>query len=341
MLKSADLSRLNANLLVALDLLLEEQSVGRAAERNGVTPSAMSHSLKALRALFGDVLLVKTRRGMRATPLALGLRGPLRRALNDLGRAISTGIDFDPTTGRRSFVVAAPDFVSTMLMPHVARLLHTRAPAVDVEIRPVQRRGSALLLRDAAALAEGEIDLVIGGILGDIPEITAEPLYEERFVCIVRRDHPLARRPLDLRSYARASHLVVTITDERTPTWIDEALAREGLERHVALRTRYFMAAPLIVAESDMLATCPYQLARYFAERVPIAVLEPPLPLPRYAEHVAWHERYDQDPALQWLRGLLRDAARAATGVRQAPKASSRRASSTLQRGARARRSRS
>lgn len=308
-----ELARINTNLLVALDLLLTEENVARAADRHGVTPSAMSHSLRALRELFGDPLLVKTRDGMRATAFAQSLSAPLRRALRDLERAVSDGARFDPSTAERAFVVCAPDFLSTFLMPHVAAVLAEHAPKVEVEIRPVRRQGTALLLRDAAALAEGTIDLVVAAMLDELPELRIEALYEERFVCIVRKGHPLARRKrVDLESYAATPQLLITITDERSPTMVDAELARHGLTRRVALRTRYFMAAPLIVANSDLMATCPYQLARYFAARAPIAILEPPVALAKYSEYVAWHARYDADPGLVWLRGVLAEAAREA-----------------------------
>ena len=144
-------------------------------------------------------------------------------------------------------------------------------------------------------------------------DLRRDVLYDERFVCIVRRGHPLARRKrLSLEAFAAAPQLLISITDERSAGWVDEALAREGLTRRIAMRTRYFMAAPLIVAQSDLLATCPYQLARYFAARAPIAILEPPIVLPKYSEFVVWHERYDSDPALRWLRGVLADASRTA-----------------------------
>lgn len=309
-----ELEHINANLLVALDLLLAEESVGRAAERHGVTASAMSHSLRALRDLFDDPLLVKTRRGMRPTPFAATLRRPLRRALRDLRQAVSGGVEFDPATTSRGFIVHSPDFLSTLLLPHITEVIAEHAPRIDIEIRPVERRGSALLLRDAAALAEGEIDLFAAAVLSDIPEINTEPLYQERFVCIVRADHPLAsKRKLGLEAYAATPHIVITITDDRSSTWIDEELGRHGLSRHIAVRTRYFMSAPALVAQSDLIATCPHQLARWFARRFPIAILEPPLSLPRYNEFLAWHERYDGDPALQWLRNVFREAAVKAT----------------------------
>ncbi len=305
-----DLLRINANLLVALDLLLNEGSVRRAAERQGVTPSAMSHSLRSLRDLFDDELLTRTQRGMVPTPLGAELRAPLRRALRDLSRAVSERLVFDPARAERGFVVAAPDFISTLLMPHVVRVLAEQAPGVDVEVRPVARRGADLILHDVAALAEGDLDLVIGAFLDDVPGIFCERLYDERFVCVVREDHPEVGEEMDLATYARLSHALITITDERSPTLIDRELEAQGLRRRVAFRTRYFTSAPLVVADSDLILTCPFQLARYFSRRVPLRIVETPLPLSTYPEHIGWHPRFDADPALRWLRGVFGEAAR-------------------------------
>lgn len=318
---------MNANLLVALDLLLGEASVTRAADRQGVTASAMSHSLRALREAFGDPLLTRSGSGMVPTPFAEKLRGPLRAALFDLQRVIESGTSFDPAVAKRGFVVRGPDFLTTVLAGEVARVLPREAPGVDIEFRPVARRGQGLLLADLVELENGAVDAVLGATLADTSGVRTVPLYDERFVCVLRAGHPALRRrkSLDLETFAALPHLLITITDERSPTWIDEALAARGLERRVALRTRYFMAAPLLVAESDLLLTCPEQLARYFAKRVHLAIFEPPLELPRYEEYLAWHPRFDADPASLWLRGLLLDAAkRVVLGVE--PDASPRRA---------------
>lgn len=309
---AVDLAHINANMLVALDLLLSEGSVARAADRQGVSASAMSHTLRSLREMFGDPLLTRTGAGMVPTPLAEQLRSPLRRALRDLQRAVSDAHAFDPGSSERSFVLAAPDFISTLLLPHVAAILTREAPGIDVEVRPVQRRGNALVLADAAKLAEGDLDLVLAAVLDDIPGILREPLYEERFVCLVRADHPEVGESIDLQRYAAIPHIVISVADGRSSTWIDEVLATQGLARRVALRTRSSMAAPLITAESDMVLTCPYQLARYFAARLPLRILEPPLQLPRYTESLGWHQRFDADPGLRWLRRMLGQAAAAA-----------------------------
>jgi DNA-binding transcriptional LysR family regulator len=303
------LSNINANLLVALDLLLTHQSVQGAAEKQHVTASAMSHSLRTLRELFDDPLLTRTRGGMIRTPFAEQLMGPLHRALRDLERAVTMVAEFDPSRAERGFIIAAPDFLSTLLLPPIVRILEREAPGLDVEIRPIARAG-ALRFAELARLADGEIDLLLAAVLTgtpgqQVPEIRSRNLYEESFVCVVRGDHSSVGDTLDLDTYAALPHLLITITDERSPSWIDEELARYGLTRRVAVRTRYFMSAPLLIAQSDLILTCPRQLAHYFAKHAPLRLLEPPLPLPSYFEQIAWHTRFDADPASLWLRSVL------------------------------------
>lgn len=304
-----ELARVNANLLVALDLLLSEESVTRAAERHGVTASAMSHSLRALRELFDDPLLARAGTRLVPTPFAEKLRGPLRKALRDVERAVSGGLEFDPTRAERGFVVLAPDFISTLLLPGIARILLAEAPDVDIEVRPVRRRGATLGLVDAAALAEGDVDLVVAAALAELPDLRSEALYSERFVCLVREDHPEVGEALDLETFVSTPHVVITISDDRSPTLLDAALAKQGRSRRVAVRTRFFMSAALLVAESPLLLTCPYQLARYFARRLPVRIVEAPVALPAYEEFISWHPRFDADPASRWLRGVVRRAA--------------------------------
>lgn len=301
-----ELSHINANLLVALDVLLTEASVSRAAERCGVTASAMSHSLRQLRELFDDTLLIRTRHGMRLSPLAAELAQPLHRALRELALTVKLGPGFDPATSTRSFVVAAPDFLSTLVLAPVLTIMEREAPNIDIEVRPLPRRGAALSLANAWSLEEGTLDLVLGAVVPNAPGIMREHLYDEHFVCVVRSGHPVLRRKrFDVDAYCKYPHLLITITDERTPTWIDEALAKLDKSRTIRARTRYFMAAPILIADSNLVLTCPYQLARHFAGHYPLRILEPPLELPRYAEYQVWHQRFDADPGHRWLRDTI------------------------------------
>ncbi len=298
------LENFNLNLLVALDALLAERSVGSAARRLRVTPSAMSHSLAELRVLLGDPLLVRSGRAMVLTPRAEGLGPPLRKLLLDAKRLLEAGAAFEPATAERRFVIAAPDFLATLLLPSLLEAIEHEAPGVSLEIVPSTRRGNAWLLET------GDVDLALGAIVDHATTIRRMDLCTEGFACAVRKDHPSIRGELDLAAYTQTPHLVISLGDDSRPTWIDEALAKLGLERRVAVRVRYFMAAPLVIARSDLLLTGPSMLIRYFAELVPLQVLVPPIQLPTYPEEAYWHERFDNDPAHAWLRVLLQQTAR-------------------------------
>jgi len=299
-----DLADVNLNLLVALDALLHERSVTGAAQRTHVTPSAMSHSLAELRELLGDQLLVRTGRGMALTPRAEALAVPVHRVLLDAQSIVRDGAAFEPDTAARTFVIAAPDFLGTLLAPDIVAAVAREAPGVTIELVPSARRGNAWLLET------GELDLALGAIVDETPGIRRVDLCTEGFACAARAAHPTIRGALDLDAYCETPHVLITLGDDTRPTWIDDELARLGRARRVALRVRHFMAAPLVVARTDLLLTGPSMLIRYFADHVPLQVLAPPIALPTYPEEMYWHERFDADPAHRWLRELVRRIAK-------------------------------
>jgi DNA-binding transcriptional LysR family regulator len=201
-------------------------------------------------------------------------------------------------------VIAAADFLATLLMPALLDAAAREAPGTSLEIVPSSRRGNAWLLET------GDVDLALGAIVDEAPGIRRMDLLTDGFACAARKGHPSIDGALDLDSYVQTPHLLITLGDDTGPTWIDQALTKLGRKRHVAARVRYFMTAPLIVARSDLLLTGPSTLIRYFAELVPLQVLRPPIDLPTYPEEAYWHQRFDEDPAHTWLRNLVKKIAR-------------------------------
>jgi DNA-binding transcriptional LysR family regulator len=311
-MRRIELANFNLNLLLALDGLLGERSVTAAAKRVRVTPSAMSHSLAELRQLLGDPLLVRSGRAMVLTPRAEALVGPLHKLLVDTQRLLRGGTTFDPATAERRFVIAAPDFLATLLLPPLLDAAAREAPGVSFEIVPSARRGNAWLLET------GDLDLALGAIVDQAPNIRRMDLCTEGFACAARKGHPHIDGSLDLDAYARTPHLLITLGDDAGPTWIDRALAKLGRKRRIGARTRYFMTAPLVIARSDLLLTGPSMLIHYFAGLVPLQILVPPIELPTYPEEAYWHERFDEDPAHGWLRQLVKKTARD-FGLREGP----------------------
>src|SRR5438034_7347635 len=180
--------------LLALQALLAEGSVTRASRRMGITQSAMSHALARLRTLLEDPLFVRTPRGMLPTARAKQLEGPLRRALADIERALAQPAELDPKTERRTFTIAALDYIELLLLPPLLARLAKDAPNVNLVVRIHRDDSAEQLERDT-------LDLCLGVVEEHRPDIRRQRLFEERFVCIVRKDHPKVRRALTLDHY--------------------------------------------------------------------------------------------------------------------------------------------
>jgi DNA-binding transcriptional LysR family regulator len=293
----ASLGSMDLNLLVALDILLTERSVTRAARKMGVTQSAMSHILRRLREQFDEPLFLKTSDGMSPTPLALEMAPLLRRALRDLQDAISTRPRFDPATSQRQFAIASADYGQVVLLPKLAERIYRKAPRVTIS--------APMVTQDSAqALAAGQIDLILGAIPVDLPDIMARKLFDERFVCLLRADHPDAGRPLSLERFTELSHVLISPMGTGA-AWVDPVLEKKGMRRHIALRVQHYMVAPLVVAQSDLLLTVAERVAKLMCGAFPLRMLKPPLDIPGFSVSAYWHGLQHDDPAHAWLRAEL------------------------------------
>ncbi|HVR19267.1 MAG TPA: LysR family transcriptional regulator [Polyangiaceae bacterium] len=317
----AELSGVDLNLVVLFDAVAREGNVTRAAERLGVTQSALSHALRRLRTLVGDPLFVRGSGGMVLTPRAESLVVPLRSALVTLGRALSEPGVFAPGSARRAFRVATPDLFDVIVLPPVLERIRSEAPGIDVTIVPLDQP------RLAERLETGEVDVAIvpreetQSSEAPVPAeggLVRRTLFRDRLVCLIRGEHPLLvgtpgrrsrkKRSLSLDEYARLSHLLVSPSGQGQGP-VDRALAERGLARRVALRVPHFYSALAIVARSDLVLTAPTALARV-ARKPKVVTLAPPLRLPGHSINLVWHERFSKDPAHAWLRELLVDVAR-------------------------------
>ncbi len=321
------LHRLDLNLLVAFDTLARERSVTRAAQQAGVTQSAMSHTLRRLRELFGDPLLVrgKAARGrgaMELTPRAEALAAPVRASLVGLARALSASPELTPATLRRTFRVVSPDLFDVLVLPRLLDAFAREAPQVSVAIVP---RPASL----EAALLTGDVDLAVVPVLAPVfgetgPELRRRTLFRDTFRTFLRAGHPAASgRRLSKKRFLALPHLMVSPAGEG-PGLVDHALAEAGESRRVALRVPTFAAALRIVAQTDLLLTAPAALARAAPDGEVVSV-PTPLPLPEHAVTICWHPRFSEDPAHRWLRERLDEASRPLGARRRISGASSAR----------------
>ncbi|MEM9489073.1 MAG: LysR family transcriptional regulator [Myxococcota bacterium] len=296
---TARLEQTNLNLLLALDALLRESSVSRAAERLGVSQPAMSQTLRQLRQLLDDPILVRSGAAMVATPRAELLAGPLRRGLVELDRVLSGDVDFDPARSRRRFTVAMGDS-TVVAVPALLQRLGQLAPEVDIDVVRLD------LGRYPGALAAGELDAVVTTSYDRLERgLVSATLYQESFRCLTRAGHPEVeldpRGRITLDRFLALPHALISPRGEG-PGVVDTLLQQIGKQRRIALRIPYFLAAPLIVARSELILTAPTALARSFADLYPLDLFLPPLDLPSHEIVLVWHRRYDRDPANLWFR---------------------------------------
>jgi DNA-binding transcriptional LysR family regulator len=292
------LTGVDLNLLVALDALLEERNVTRAAQRLGLTQSAMSHVLRRLRALFDDPLFVRTPRGMLPTPRAQQLATPVRQILTDIDKTIHNKLQFDPMVEQRTFTIVMSDYVEFVLLPPLLAHLSKSASGINISVR--------VAIQDVErALEDGRVDLVIGRFDQEMRSVYRQRLFEEEFVCVVRASHPVVKRSLTLDHYVNLPHLLVSPRGIKAGGIVDDELAKLGKQRRIALSVPHFLIAPHVIASSDLILTMVARMARAYASLLPLRIVTPPIKMPGFTLNQFWHERQHHDPGHTWLRGVL------------------------------------
>lgn len=289
--------RFDLNLLYALDALLAEESVSRAAQRLNLSQPAVSALLARLRGLFDDPLLLRGAGGMLPTPKARELAAPLRQVLEDLERIVHADAAFDPASASLTYTIATFADAQHALLPPLAAFLSRAAPKIRVAVVPVD------LNELPHRLQNGEIDLSVTSTLRNTATLHVKPLYKERIVCIARRGHPAAKDGLTLERYCEADH--VTVMPSRLSERTEEILGAAGRTRRIAITVPDYVMVPEIVAGSDMLGLLPGRLAERFT---PILDLhEPPLRFDGFTVAALWHDRTHRAAPHRWLRQVIAD----------------------------------
>jgi len=301
-----NLAGINTNLLVALNALLREQNVSRAAESIGLTQSSMSHALAQLRAHFGDRLLVSSGRRMILTERGRALIEPVRLAVAHVERVFAPVSGFDPSTSTRTFRIVATDNVEVFLLPRLMALLSAQAPHIDVRVHH-------LPFDWMRALTNGEVDLKLGRQYRIPESFRSEELFDEQFTCVVRHGHPLRSKRPTVRQFVELSHLDVVPTGSaamETRGFVDEILAQQGLQRRVALTISHFLVAPHVVASSNLALVVSKRVIRPYVKPLRLKELLLPLRLSGYRLTQVWAQRSDDDDGHRWLRRVLAKIAR-------------------------------
>ncbi|MCX5039863.1 LysR family transcriptional regulator [Streptomyces coelicoflavus] len=302
---------IDANLAVALDALLAEQSVTRAAARLRTSPAAMSRTLGRLRRILQDPLLVRAGQTMVPTPRALALRDEAATVVHRLGALLTPATGVDPATLRGTLSLQAADLVGAALAAGLLTLAGQEAPGISLRFRAEE-------LEAGPALRDGRVDLEVGAIDHVDPETLVEQLVTLRMTAAVRPGHPLAEGTLTPARFAAAEHVAVSRRG-RFDGPVDAALAEHGLSRRVAVVLPGHLAALSLAARTDVVAlvpaapggdSSPSPLTEQ-ASVLGLRLLDIPLPLPPVTIGMAWHPRHTSDGAHHWLRAAVRRVLRA------------------------------
>ncbi len=293
-----NLAGIDLNLLVVFDALMTEQHVTRAGKRLGLSQPATSNALSRLRNLVGDELFVRTTAGLRATPKAIALAQQLHPTLQQIQAALLDRPTFNPVMSDRVFAVGMSDYVEFTLLPKLMQTLQAIAPNVSLQIRSGDRQ-KLFSLMDS-----GEIDLACGFFPEQIQWHKEQFLFQDNYVCVCRRDRPTLENSLSLEEYLTASHLLVSIKEDRVGR-VDSLLAKQNLKRHIALSIPHFLTAPYILAQTDLVATLAERVAQTFIGDRGLKLLPLPLPLDAFSVFMRWHRSTDNSSDCQWLRSVI------------------------------------
>jgi DNA-binding transcriptional LysR family regulator len=311
---------LDLNLLRVFDAVMAERSITRAADRLALTQPAVSNALKRFREAVGEDLLTREAYGMKPTPYAERLWPQVRTALARLKEAFGQP-GFDLRTANANFRIATADASAATLLPSVIAQIERDEAQVNLRVLPLTTRDPrGLLERDEADVAVGYFPEAVAALVAEGTDATLRHrrLHQSEYVCVMRRDHPLAKAPLTVDAFCQAHHLLVSFSG-RPHGFVDQALIALGRSRRIVLTVNQFFTAGRVVAQSDLLTVLPASFVA--ATGYQGALVERPLPLRLARIHVemVWHLRHDDDPAHQWLRARLIDAADELVSAGRAP----------------------
>ena len=304
-----NIARVDLNLLVYLDVLLRECNVTRAAEELGISQPAMSNSLRRLRDLFGDPILVRTSDGMTPTDRALELQPMVRKVLSAAEQAILPKTEFEPMESNRIFRIMASDYTESTLLPVLLRQLRKQEPNISLDIMTP----SDVSFHD---VERGKVDMVINRFDSLPQSFHQVHLWDDSFSCIMSANNPVKDR-WSLESYLSSKHIWVSKTgmgvgvgmtpdDVQRLGWVDEALSKQGVKRDISLFTRHYQVALLLAEQDDLIVTIPSMSAKSIANSDKVVILDPPFEIERMRLKMVWSPLLQHDPGHRWLRQLIK-----------------------------------
>lgn len=287
--------QIDLNLLELFETLFRTKNLTATGVRLGLSQPAVSYGLAKLRESYGDALFVRMQRGVQPTPFAEQLAQPVAAALH-IVRSTVQKTAFHPAQSRRNFRIAMTDIGERYFMPRLSRALALKAPGVTMETL------APSLAELSEGLATGDVDMAVGYIPGLGKQVHQQTLFREHFVYLMRLGHPALTGVLTMARLRQFGHVVASPPGTQHLATVEKVLASPRVKAKVALRVRSFLCVGPIVAETDLVSPVPNNLASLVAAHLNLRLCPPPMKFPEFDISLYWHQRYNQDPALIWLR---------------------------------------
>jgi len=295
-MREMNIKNLDLNLLAALNALLEEKNVTRAAARINLSQPATSRALARLRNMFQDPLLVKGAKGMVLTARANELYQPLQHILNDITAMVSPP-SIEPGAMQGEVVIATRDYELAAILPKVINRLRVESPNLTLRIIP-------LIGDDLSSLENQHVDFILTATESKAATLYRYTVYKESFVCLASKDNPAIQKGMTLETYTAAKHCLVTISGFGLGI-VDTLLAQKNLKRNVVVRVPHFLAVAHIIADSDLVVTLPRRLGELLSRQENIILINPPLKIPSFPVYLYWHARNQNNPIHRWIRKVI------------------------------------
>ncbi len=317
-MKAPNFRTLDLNLLRVFDQVMTERNLTRAARNLAMTQPAVSNALRRLRESVGDKLVVRSGYGIEPTPRALALWPAIADALRQMEASL-TPADFVASEAINTFVLGMADATAAELMPGLVQIIERDAPGVSMRVLPLTTRDPRKLLD------EGQMDLAVGFFPAVLADLTAQAqagnlapfdhqrLFNGQYVCVMRKDHPLARGPLTIKRYCDAHHLLVSFSG-RPFGFVDEALASLGRKRRIVLTVNQFFTAGRVVEGSDLLTVMPRHFVKVTGMADEFVLRDLPFEVSPVHVDALWHRRQGQRSDHSWLRLAVAAASQKAFG---------------------------
>ncbi|MDR6583525.1 LysR family transcriptional regulator [Herbaspirillum frisingense] len=295
-----ELKDIDLNLLVVFNQLLVDRRVSIVAEKLGQTQPAISNALNRLRRLLGDELFLRTSKGMEPTSLSIQLAEPIAYALSAIHSTLNQQALFDPERTSRTFTIGMTDIGEIYFLPRLMDTLAGIAP--NISINTV--RNTTINLKDG--MESGHVDLAVGLLPQLKTGFFQQRLFEQKYVCLMRRGHALDKKKISVEEFSEAEHVMV-VAPGTGHAKLDEAIERKGIRRNIRLSVPHFVAVGHILSTTNMIATVPERYARQCLAPFNLRFLEHPVDLPETGINVFWHAKFHKEPGNQWLRRLMFD----------------------------------